>query len=347
MSIQSLIRRATAIEAVGRRDYEDELRVMVVGVGGAGCNAVNRMKHLGLSVETVAINTDMSHLDMIDADKKVLLKIHRGFGTGGNPEIGERAALMASETLSDMFYGADIVFLASGFGGGTGTGAAPVIADIARREGALVISIVTMPFKVERARFVKAKEGLKRIMKSTNTAIVLENDKLLEIVPKLPLDKAFMVMDQVMSYTIMSFVDMLMQPSLINLDLSDIRTLMDRGGLSTILIGEGDSRDPRGIVVDALNRPFIMDMDYSTASGGLIHVTAGEDVALSTVYSAVDAVSSFLKNTSNIIVGARVAPEFEGKMRILVVLTGIKAPFMAEMYPSPRKERSFDISVIK
>jgi len=239
LSIQSLIRRAAAVETLGRRDFEDELRVMVVGVGGAGCNAVNRMKHLGLEVETVAINTDMAHLDMVDADKKVLLKVRRGFGTGGNPEIGERAALMASDDLKELFYGTDIVFLASGFGGGTGTGAAPVIADIARKQGALVISIITMPFKVEKSRFSKAKEGLRRIMKSTNTVIVLENDKLLEIVPKLPLDKAFMVMDQVMSYTIMSFVNMLVEPSLINLDLADIRTLIERGGVSTILIGEG------------------------------------------------------------------------------------------------------------
>ena len=344
MSIQALIRRATAIESLEKREFGDELKVMVVGVGGAGCNTVNRMKHLGLEVESVAINTDRAHLDTIEADKKVLLKVHRGFGTGGNPEVGERAALMASSALADIFYGADIVFLASGFGGGTGTGAAPVIADIARRQGALVISLITLPFKVERARFSKAKDGLRRIMKATNTAIVLENDKLLEIVPKLPLDKAFLVMDQIMSYTIMSFVDMLMKPSLINLDLSDIRTLMDRGGFSTILIGEGDARDPRGIVVDALNRPFIMDMDYSTASGGLIHITTGEDVTLSTVYSAVDAVSSFLKSTSNVIVGARVSPEFEGKMRILVVLTGIKAPFMAEVY---REEKREDISIIR
>ncbi len=331
MSIESLIRRASAYTLVDRSIYEEKVNVLVVGIGGAGCNAVTRMKKLGLDVPTVAINTDMNHLKVVDADKKILLKKGtRGLGSGGQVEIGERSAIMAAEEIRSLFKDMDIVFIATGLGGGTGTGATPVISELAKKEGALVITILTMPFKVERARFKRSKEGLKKIMKHSNTVIILENDKLMEIVPNLPIDKAFMVMDQLMSYTIMSFIDMITKPSLMNVDLSDLRTLMEHGELSTILIGEGPSTDPRKIVVDALNRPFVMDMDYSTARGGLIHITAGENVPLSSVYSAVDAISSFLKENSNIIVGARIAPEFDDKMRVLVVLTGIKVPFAQE-----------------
>ncbi|OYT60396.1 cell division protein FtsZ [Euryarchaeota archaeon ex4484_178] len=331
MSIESLIRRASAYSMLEKNLYEDRVNVVVVGVGGAGCNAITRMKKLGLEVPTIAINTDINHLSVVEADKKILLKAGtRGLGSGGQVEIGEKSAIIAREEIRRLFDGIEIVFIATGLGGGTGTGATPVISDIARREGALVITILTMPFKVERARFQRSREGLKRIMKHSNTVIILENDKLMEIVPNLPINKAFMVMDQLMSYTIMSFIDMITKPSLMNVDLSDLRTLMEHGELSTILIGEGSSTDPRKIVVDALNRPFVMDMDYSTASGGLIHITAGDSVPLSSVYSAVDAISSFLKDNSNIIVGARIAPEFDDRMRILVVLTGIKIPFIQE-----------------
>jgi len=340
LSIESLIRRASAYTLVEKSIYEEKINVLVVGVGGAGCNAITRMKKLGLDVPTVAINTDMNHLKVVEADKKILLKKGtRGLGSGGQVEIGERSAILAAEEIRSLFKDMDIVFIATGLGGGTGTGATPVISELAKKEGALVITILTMPFKVERARFRRSKEGLMRIMKHSNTVIILENDKLMEIVPNLPLNKAFMVMDQLMSYTIMSFIDMITKPSLMNVDLSDLRTLMEHGELSTILIGEGTASDPRKIVVDALNRPFVMDMDYSTASGGLIHITAGEEVPLSSVYSAVDAISSFLKENSNIIVGARIVPEFEDRMRILVVLTGIKVPFAQEGIKVEKEEK--------
>ncbi len=331
MTIYSLMRRVSEITVLEEIHEREKPKIMVIGVGGAGCNAVTRMKKLGLKVPTVAINTDANHLKIVDADRKILLKkISQGRGTGGDVEIGERSALIAREELKTIFRGEDIVFLATGLGGGTGTGATPVIAELARESGALVITIATLPFKVEKARFLRAKKGLLRVMEASNTIIVLENDKLMEIVPHLPLQKAFLVMDQLMSYTIMSFVDVVTKPSIINVDISDLKVVMEHGGFSTILISEGDIGNPREIVVDALNRPFVMDMDYSTASGALIHVTVGEDAPISTMYKAIDAISSFLKRDSNIIIGARISPEFESRMRILVVLTGIKIPFLEE-----------------
>ncbi len=333
MTIYSLIRRVSDITSVEELHEREKPRIMVIGIGGAGCNAVTRMKKLGLSVPTVAINTDYNHLQIVDADKKVLLKnITRGMGTGGDVDIGERSALMARDELRKLFSGEDIVFIATGLGGGTGTGVTPVIAELARESGALVITIATLPFKVERARFMRARRGLLRILDTSNTIIVIENDKLMEIVPHLPLNKAFMVMDQLMSYTIMSFVDVVTRPSIINVDISDLKAVMEKGGFSTILISEGDVSNPRELVVEALNRPFVMDMDYSTASGAVIHVTMGENAPISTMYTAIDTISSFLKKDSNIIIGARIAPEFENRMRILVVLTGIKIPVVEESF---------------
>ena len=350
MSIQSLIMRAVNYPDVEGVNYEKGPRVVVTGVGGAGCNAVTRMKKLGLQVPTIAVNTDFKHLQIVEADKKILLKkLTGGQGTGGSVDLGERAALLAANELRRIFENEDIVFITTGLGGGTGTGAAPVIARIARECGALVITLVTLPFKIEKARFSRAKEGLSKIMESSNTVIVIENDKLMEIVPHLPLDKAFMVMDQLMSYTIMSFVDMITKPSLINVDISDLRTVMEDGMLSTILISEGDVREPRDVVIEALNRPFVIDMDYSSASGAVIHVTVGEDAPLSTMYTAVDTISSFLKSNARIILGTRVAPEFENRIRILVILTGIKIPMLGEVYAQEeeRETKRLDVYDLK
>ena len=339
MTIYSLIRRASDITYVDELHEREKPRIMVIGVGGAGSNAITRMKKLGLSVPTVAINTDYNHLQIVDADRKILLKnVTRGLGTGGNVEIGERSALAARDELRKIFHNEDIVFIATGLGGGTGTGVTPIIAELARESGALVITIATLPFKVEKARFLRAKKALFKVLKASNTIIVIENDKLMEIVPHLPLNKAFMVMDQLMSYTIISFVDVVTKPSIINVDISDLKAVMERGGFSTILISEGDISQPREIVVDALNRPFVMDMDYSTASGAVIHVTMGENAPISTMYTAIDTISSFIKRDSNIIIGARISPEFENRMRILVVLTGIKIPFLEEHWRSEERE---------
>ncbi len=348
MSIESLFRRASAYALADQGFYEDKINVVVVGVGGAGCNAVNRMKKLGLSTPTIAINTDMAHLMSIEADKKILLKKGtRGLGAGGLVERGESSAILARKEIAGFFKGVDVAFITTGLGGGTGTGATPVIADIAREFGALVITIATLPFKIEKARFSRAKEGLRRIVKSSNTVIVLENDKLMKIVPNLPLQKAFMVMDQLVSYTIISFIDVLTKPSLMNIDLSDLRRLMASGRFSTILIGEGDTYDPRKIVTDALNRPLIMDMDYSKAKGGLIHITTGEDVPISKIHAAIDAISSMLEDNSNIIIGARIDPEFGDRMRVLVVLTDIKIPLLEEHYEMGGEKLQKDLSLEK
>ena len=336
MTLSSILRRVSEYTEYDLQAHSEGPKIVVVGVGGAGCNAVWRMKKLGIDVPTIAINTDYPHLRMLDADTKILLKSKDGNGVGGRVEDGEQSALMARDKISEILKDVDIAFLTAGLGGGTGTGATPVIADILRKNGAMVISIVTLPFKIEKVHIMKAKDGLKKIMEKSNTVIVLENEKLIDIVPNRPLNEAFMVMDQLISYSIMSFVDIITKPSLINIDISDLRYIMNSGRLSTILLSEGEIEDIRKIVVDALNNP-LMNVDYSTANGALIHMTVGEDATLSMIYSTVDTISSFLRENSKISMGARVDPEYTGKMRILVVLTGIKVPFVEE---EKLKERS-------
>ncbi len=345
MSYTSILKRVSDYTSKYGEHSFSTPNILVVGVGGAGCNAVTRMKKLGLSVPTIAINTDLAHLRTVDADKKILLKASGTRGTGGNAELGEKSAILARDKIREMIKNTDVVFLATGLGGGTGTGASPVIAEIAKDEGSLVISIVTLPFTIEKVRMKKAREGLKKLMKVSNTVIVMENEKLIDLVPNRPLNEAFMVMDHLISYTIMSFVDMIVNPSLINVDFGDLRSVMERGLLSTILISEGDIRDTRKIITDALNNPF-MNMDYSTADGALIHITVGEDAPLELIYSTVDTISSFLKKDANITIGARVEPEYYGRMRLLVILTNIRVPFV-EKEKKAEVEEKFGIFTVR
>ncbi len=344
MTFSSILRRVSEFTEYDVPHTHEGPNIVVVGVGGAGSNAVWRMKQLGIGVPTIAINTDYAHLKIIDADKKVLLKSSDGMGTGGNVEEGERSAIMARDSIAALLKGADIVFLTAGLGGGTGTGALPVIADIVRKNGAMVVSIVSLPFKIEKVRVSRAREGLKKIVKKSNTVIVLENEKLIDIVPNRPLNEAFMVMDQLISYSIMSFVDIITKPSLINIDISDMKYIMESGNLSTIMLSEGPLDDIRKIVTDALNNP-LMNVEYSTATGALIHMTVGEDATLSMIYSTVDTISSFLKDSSKLSMGARVDPEYRGKMRLLVLLTGIKVPFVEEVKVREKIESLEDLEV--
>ncbi len=344
MTIASLLRRVSDYDDLHGHGSDRGLRILVVGVGGAGCNAIWRMKRLGLDVPTIAINTDYPHLNMVDADMKVLLKVVDGKGTGGRVELGEQGAELARDKIRTLFRDADLVFITAGLGGGTGTGAAPVIADIARGEGAMVISIVTIPFKWEKVRRERAKEGLRKIVERSNTVIVLENEKLLDVVSNRPLNEAFMVMDQLISYSIMSFVDILTKPSLINIDLADLRYIMEEGNLSTILLGEGEISDIRKIVIEALNNPLI-NVDYTNANGALIHMTVGEDATLNMIYSTVDTVASFLRRDARVSMGARVDPSYYGRMRLLVVLTGIKVPFLEEERVEEKEILDLDFEV--
>ncbi len=303
-------------------------KIVVVGCGGGGNNTVNRLYNIGVAgAETIAINTDKIHLDITQADKKILIgkSITRGLGAGGFPEIGRRAAELARGTLEEVLKNANLVFVTAGMGGGTGTGVAPVVAQIAKDQGAIVIGMVTSPFKVERARMVKAEEGLDDLRNCADTVIVLDNNRLLDYVPNLPIDQAFSVMDQLISETVKGISETITQPSLINLDYADVRAIMKGGGLAVMLVGEAKGQDKaKEVVRAALNHP-LLDVDTTGATGCLLHITGGPDMSLHEAEQVASSLTYELDSHANVIWGARVRKDYEGKVRCLAIMTGIKS----------------------
>jgi len=317
-----------------RRKEFDEPVIKVVGVGGGGSNSIKRLRRMGLSkIETIAVNTDLRHLRTIDADKKVLIgkNLTRGLGAGGKPEVGEQCAEQSREVLAEILDGADVVFITSGMGGGTGTGAAPVVADVAKQLKSIVISMATIPFRAERGRMIPAAQGVERLRKKSDSVVLLDNNKLLDIVPDLPLDQAFSVMDQFISESVKSIAEMITEPSLINLDYADLRTVMSKGNTATVAYSESSDDDPQRVVVEALNNP-LLDIDYAGATGALVHITMGPNTPLKTSNTILETLTFELDSNANIIYGVKVSPEYEGKIKVMSVLTGIQSPQLLSPY---------------
>ncbi len=300
--------------------------IVVVGCGGSGNNTINRLKNIGVDgVTTIAVNTDRQHLEMIKADKKVLIgrSITKGLGAGGYPEIGRKAAELARGTLEDLLAGSNLVFVCAGLGGGTGTGSAPVIAEVAKKQGAIVIGMVQTPFKVERARIDKAKEGLTELKEHADTVIVLDNNKLVEYVPNLPIEQAFSVMDQIISETIKGMTDTITKPSLMNIDFADVRAIMEHGGVAVMLVGEAKSQKKANEVVrDCLSHP-LLEVDYRGATGALIHITGGPDLTIKEAEEIVNDLTFEISDSAMVIWGARISKEFEGLVRVTAIMTGV------------------------
>ena len=233
-------------------DFVGQPRIVIIGCGGAGNNTVNRIHHMGVSgAETIAINTDKQHLDMIQADKRVLIgkSLTKGLGAGGYPDVGKRAAEMARPTLEAILESADLVFITAGMGGGTGTGSAPVVAQIAKEQGAIVVGMVSYPFQVEKARLIRAEEGLEALASAADSVIVLDNNRLKNFVPNLPLGQAFSVMDQLIGETVKGISETITEPSLINIDYADVRAIMSKGGVAVMLVGESKQQNKAESVV--------------------------------------------------------------------------------------------------
>jgi cell division protein FtsZ len=303
-------------------------RIVVVGAGGAGNNTINRLYNIGVEgADTVAINTDKQHLKMIEADTKILVgkSLTNGLGAGGDPSMGERATEMAQGTIQETLGDADLVFVTAGMGGGTGTGAAPVVSKIAKEQGAIVVGMVSTPFNVERARTVKAKEGLENLREEADSIIVLDNNRLLDYVPNLPIGKAFSVMDQIIAETVKGISETITQPSLINLDYADMTAIMNQGGVAVMLVGETqDKNKTREVVKDAMNHP-LLDVDYRGASGGLVHITGGPDLTLKEAEGIADNITTRLDADANVIWGARIRENYKGKVRVMAIMTGVQS----------------------
>jgi len=304
-------------------------RITIVGCGGAGGNTITRLQKLGVKgAETIAINTDKQALELVHADKKILIgkTLTRGLGAGGFPEVAERAARESAHEIEELIQDSDLVFITAGMGGGTGTGTAPVVAEIAKKHNAVVTSMVSTPFNVERARLIKADEGLDKLRIKADSSVVFDNNKLLDFVPNLPINQAFSVMDQMIAETVKGLSETITVPSLINLDYADMKSIMNQGGLSVMLWGQADEGDGvETIVEDALNHP-LLNVDYTGATGALVHITGGPEMSLKYVQDVAKKLTEDLDCYSNVILGARVIPEFEGKCRVMAIMTGVQSP---------------------
>jgi cell division protein FtsZ len=304
-------------------------RIIIVGCGGAGGNTITRLHKLGVKgAETIAINTDKQALDMVEADHKLLIgkNLTRGLGAGGFPDVAERCARESSREIEELLKDANLVFITAGMGGGTGTGSAPIVAEIAKKNGAIVTCMVSTPFNVERARLIKADEGLDKLRVKADSTVVLDNNRLLEFVPNLPINQAFSVMDQLIAETVKGISETITLPSLINLDFADMKTIVDSGGLSVMLWGEADvDAGVDAIVQEALNHP-LLNVDYTGATGALVHITGGPNMSLKYVQDVAKSLTKDIDCYANVILGARVVPEFEGKCRVMAIMTGVQSP---------------------
>jgi len=309
-------------------DFIGQPRIVIIGCGGAGNNTVNRLHHMGVSgAETIAINTDKQHLDMIQADKRVLVgkSLTKGLGAGGYPDVGKRAAEMARPTLEALLESADLCFITAGMGGGTGTGTAPVVAQIAREQGAIVVGMVSYPFQVEKARLIRAEEGLELLAQAADSVIVLDNNRLKNFVPNLPLGQAFSVMDQLIGETVKGISETITEPSLINIDYADVRAIMSKGGVAVMLVGESKQQNKaESVVRECLSNPML-DIDYRGATGGLIHITGGSDLTLQDAEEIASSLTYELDPHADVIWGARVRNEMEGKVRVMAIMTGVQS----------------------
>jgi cell division protein FtsZ len=308
-----------------------QANIKVFGVGGAGNNMVGWLYQKGIKgAEILAANTDQQHLNIIDSDRKFLIGkgVTRGLGCGGFPEKGAESAQESLQEIKEALKASDMVFVCAGMGGGTGTGAAPIVAQVAKDTGAIVIGTVTMPFKIERARVDKAEFGLQQLRQVSDTVIVIDNNRLVNIAGNLPIQQAFAVANELISTMIKGIVETIAVPSLVNLDYADVKAIMTNGGVAAIGVGASDTNNRvEEAVKGALSNP-LLDISYKGATGALIHIAGGPDMTLDEISRAGELVTESLDPDANVIWGARVAEDLKGKMTIMTIITGVKSPWI-------------------
>lgn len=334
------------------RDVLESLRtkIYIVGLGGAGCNTIDRVSEEGIhGAQLIAGNTDAQDLLTIRANRKVLMgrNLTKGLGAGAKPEVGEKAAQESKEKYEELLSDGDIVFLTCGLGGGTGTGSVETVARIAKDAGALTIAVLTQPFSAEgKSRMKNARWGMKRIRNVADTVILIPNDKLLELVPRLPLKQAFKVADEVLMKSIKGMTEIITKPGLVNLDYNDLRTIMEGAGEAMIGMGESDAGgDKRALeaIEGAINSP-LLDVDISGASGVLINVTGPQDMSVHEAEMVAEEVEKKAGEGANIIWGCSVDPTLEDKLKVMIVATGVKSKQIISTPEEMRKEGIKEVS---
>ena len=323
-------------------------KIKVVGTGGGGNNTINRIAEVGIAgAEVIAANTDAQDLLYSNAPVKILLGKERtgGLGAGGDPSVGEEAARESEHEIKEKLSGADMVFLTCGMGGGTGTGSVAVIAEVAKKIGALTVAVVTMPFAMEgQRRHENAVIGLEKLENIVDTLIVIPNDKLLELAPDLPLHTAFKVADEILTNAVKGIAELVTKAGLVNLDFADIKAVMGNGGVAMIGVGESDTENRAVEAVEkAINNP-LLDVDIGGANGALINVMGGADMTLEEARKVVETISEKLDEDAKIIWGAQISEDLESTIRTMLIVTGVSSPqiFGPKRKVSTKKKQSFE-----
>jgi cell division protein FtsZ len=321
-------------------DNVGHANIKVFGAGGAGCNMVNWLYQKGVrGAEIIAANTDKLHLDTVTADKKILIgqSLTKGLGCGGFPEKGTTAAEENIQDIKEVLKHADMAFICAGMGGGTGTGAAHVIAKVAKEQGSIVIGTVTMPFKIERARIDKAEHGLDLLRRQCDTVIVIDNNRLVQIAGNLPVQQAFAVANELVATMIRGIVEIIAVPSLVNLDYADVKAIMTNGGVSSIGVGASDTNNRvQEAVMGALSNP-LLDINYEGATGAIVHIEGGPDMTLDEVNQIGELVTEKMDQDANVIWGARINERMKGKLTVMTIMTGVSSPSITGLVHSKKK----------
>jgi cell division protein FtsZ len=311
--------------------------IFVVGAGGAGNNTISRLNEMGIEgATTIAVNTDAQDLFYSQSAKKILLgrQTSKGLGAGGEPSVGEECAEESEDEIRNELEGADMVFVTCGLGGGTGTGSAPIISKLSKKLGALTVAVATMPFSAEGIkRRENAEQGLEKLQESADTVIVIPNDKLLEVAPNLPLNKAFMVSDEILGRAVKGITELITKKGLVSLDFADIRSIMGGSGMAMIGMGESDTGD-RALesVHEALSSP-LLDIDISNATGALVNISGSSDLTLHEAEKIVQVVADKLDPEANIIWGTQIDESLQNTVRTTVVVSGIKTSYDVDTTP--------------
>jgi cell division protein FtsZ len=338
-------------------------RIVVLGVGGAGNNTVTRLMEMSAAgSECIALNTDALHLNASRAHQKILIgeELTKGLGVGGDPKLGRASIEESRKRIENLLTDVDIAFITAGLGGGTGTGAAPVIAEIARRKGAITVGVVTTPFRIEKGRMEYASNALVEMRRQCDTVVVIDNNKLMQLVPQLPINEAFRVADQVLANMIKGIVETISAPSLINLDFADFKTIVRRGGVAVVGVGESDAPNRAEEAVRNALRSPLLDVDYAGARGALIHVSGDGQMTIEEANRVGEIVTEMMDDDALVIWGARVNPELAGMLKVMLVMTGVNSPqvlsgfgtiapklFNLEPYAEPEKQLNIELNLFQ
>ncbi len=307
-------------------------RISVCGVGGGGSNTIQRLARSGIvGANLIAVNTDGKHLNTLDSSiKKILIggALTRGLGAGGFPEMGAKAAEYSKSAIDDAIGDCNLMFVTAGMGGGTGSGAAPVIARLAKERGALVVGVVTFPFALERVRLKTAQKAINELKGYADTVIVIDNQRLFEVYKNMAMEQAFKIADEVAVRAVKGITESISSPGLINVDFADIKAIMSNRGLAMISVGEGSGPNKIDDVVKSTLRNKLLDVDYEGTTGIMLAIKGGEDLTLGDANQIATKLTEKAAPNANVIWGARIDPAYAGRVEVLGIFTGVKSPMI-------------------